>query len=106
MTKKLFDLTEKQFELLTDEEEEIYSIWYSLREYAYSDSKIKESIKNSFYRRARNADTVAKRISLVSDLLMAAEFVGFINGITCAGGYDGCNYQKISQELEDRGIYG
>ena len=41
MTEKLFDLTEKQFELLTDEEEEIYSIWYSLREYAYSDSKIK-----------------------------------------------------------------
>ena len=81
MTEKLFDLTEKQFELLTDEEEEIYSIWYSLREYAYSDSKIKESIKNSFYRRARNADTVAKRISLVSDLLMAAEFVGFITWI-------------------------
>ena len=81
MTEKLFDLTEKQFELLTDEEEEIYSIWYGLREYAYSHSKIQESIKNNFYRRARNADTVAKRISLVSDLLMAAEFVGFITWI-------------------------
>ena len=85
MTEKLYELTEKQFELLTDEEEEIYYIWYGLRKYAYSNSKIKESIKNSFYRRARNADTVAKRISLVSDLLLAAEFVGFINGYIRAG---------------------